>query len=327
MGLSRGAGTAERTREITDVPLWESDPYGLLSDAGGRLLENLGYTPADIPLLTLHDLLQPKAGAPALGDHENEQLTTRVTRVLENGSLRTLFQPILSVSTGLLVGAEALTRFDDPGLTPEEWFLGAARVGLGTELDLLALDRALATAPSLPTDVYVSLNVSPATLLTPRLRASLAAAAIPPSRVVVEITEHAAIPDYESVLAAIAALRADGVRVAVDDVGAGYSSFRHILRLGPEHLKLDRSLIVGIDHDPARRALASAVVLFGLQMNSTIVAEGVETTQELRTLQDLGIDAVQGNLLGLPTQNWDTWNEWHRHGALFSVRAASRATA
>ena len=110
-----------------------------------------------------------------------------------------------------------------------------------------------------------------------------------------------------------------GVRLAVDDAGAGFASFRHILRLCPEYIKLDRTLIENIAEDPARRALAAAVVLFALEMGSAVVAEGVETLAELRTAQTLGIDAAQGFLLGRPTDDWNTWAEWHSHGPLYRL--------
>jgi EAL domain-containing protein (putative c-di-GMP-specific phosphodiesterase class I) len=168
----------------------------------------------------------------------------------------------------------------------------------------------------------VSLNVGPAMLSRPGLFDALVESGIAPHRFVLEITEHSSISDYDDVLASLGALRTIGVRLAVDDAGAGYASFRHILRLGPEIIKLDRSLIAGLHDDPALRALASAVVAFGAEMGSTVTAEGIETPEELRCAQALGIHAAQGYLFGKPTADWSTWTEWHRHGPLYSIAAA-----
>jgi EAL domain-containing protein (putative c-di-GMP-specific phosphodiesterase class I) len=148
---------------------------------------------------------------------------------------------------------------------------------------------------------------------------------MPLDRVVLEITEHVSVPDYDVLAARADDLRGLGVRLAVDDAGAGFASFRHILRLCPEYIKLDRTLIENISEDPARRALAAAVVLFAFEMGSAVVAEGVETLAELRTAQTLGIDAAQGFLLGRPTDDWSTWAEWHDRGPLFRLRAVSGA--
>jgi EAL domain-containing protein (putative c-di-GMP-specific phosphodiesterase class I) len=121
--------------------------------------------------------------------------------------------------------------------------------------------------------------------------------------VVLELTEHTGIDDYHLFGEAIAELRSNGLRLAVDDAGAGFSSFRHILNLRPDIIKLDIALTRGIDTDPARRALGSAMLTFGLDAyNASIVAEGIETQSELATLQGLGCHYGQGYLLGRPAQ-------------------------
>ncbi|MCU1592140.1 MAG: Diguanylate phosphodiesterase [Frankiales bacterium] len=259
------------------------------------------------------------------------EVSARIGGVLSGAGLRIVFQPIISTETGRLVGAEALSRFNafnpadlpDP---PDAVFAEAATVGLGIELEMLAVRTALTVAATLPEDLYVSLNVSPAALLSPLLTDCLLTSRIPLGRVVLEITEHVSVPDYDLLAARAAELRAMGLRLAVDDAGAGFASFRHILRLSPEYIKLDRTLIENIADDPARRALAAAVVLFAFEMGSAVVAEGVETLAELRTAQTLGIDAVQGFLLGRPTDDWTTWAEWHRQGPVYRLRALA-ATA
>jgi EAL domain-containing protein (putative c-di-GMP-specific phosphodiesterase class I) len=258
------------------------------------------------------------------------QTTAQINELLLRADLRVVFQPIISTETGRLVGAEALSRFEafnpaDPPDPPDAVFAQAAEVGLGVELELLAVRIALLAAEALPHDLYISVNASPAAVLSPNMTDALLASRVPLSRVVLEITEHVSVTDYDQLTSRIDELRALGVRLAVDDAGAGFASFRHILRLSPEYIKLDRTLIENISDDPARRALAAAVVLFAFEMGSAVVAEGVETLAELRMTQTLGIDSAQGFLLGRPTDDWGTWAEWHSNGPLYRLRAVATA--
>ncbi|HEX3005288.1 MAG TPA: EAL domain-containing protein, partial [Angustibacter sp.] len=206
-----------------------------------------------------------------------------------------------SVGSGDVVGVEALARFAaEPLQAPDQWFRDAADAGLGTELELLAVEKALHGAQYLPPGLYVSVNVSPQTLLSGRLPRLLDESLWPTSRLVLEITEHVSVDDYAELLPFVDELRPLGARVAVDDAGAGYASFRHILRLRPDYIKLDRTLVDGLDHDPAKRALAGAFVTFGHEVGATVVAEGIESEQELRAAGALGIQSAQGYHLGRP---------------------------
>jgi len=238
--------------------------------------------------------------------------------VLDGDGLRTAFQPIVSLCDGRLVGAEALSRFavGDEGRGPEDWFADAARVGLGVDLEVHATQQALRAATALPEDAYVSVNLSPETLLWPGLPDALREAPIPLSRIVVELTEHSAVEDYDALDRALRPLRASGLRIAVDDAGAGYATFRHILRLAPDLIKLDRSLISGIDGDPARRALAGALVAFAREVGGVVVAEGIERSAELAVVLGLGVHAGQGYLFSRPSTDERDWCDWHdwRHG-------------
>ena len=266
-------------------------------------------------------------GRDALDQQRLTEVADRVYERLHGGDIQAVFQPILSVSTGRLIGAEGLTRFPGSDRYPDQWFADAAEVGLGVELELAAVERLLAAAHALPDDLYLSINVGPHTLVRAELMELLLTSGIPTERVVLEVTEHASISEYDAVLIAVGALRAVGVRLAVDDAGAGYASFRHILQLSPEMIKLDRSLIAGLNHDPALRALASAVVTFGRELGATVTAEGIETPEELRCAQTLGIHAAQGYLFGRPVADWSTWTEWHARGAVYSVAAAGMSTS
>jgi EAL domain-containing protein (putative c-di-GMP-specific phosphodiesterase class I) len=179
------------------------------------------------------------------------------------------------------------------------------------DLEIHAALHALRLATALPEHAYVSVNFSPETLLWPGLRDALRQAPVPLSRIVVELTEHSAVEDYDALVEALQPLRDAGLRVAVDDAGAGYATFRHILRLAPDVIKLDRSLISDIDGDPARRALAGAVVALAREMRGVVVAEGIERAEELAVMLRLGVDSGQGYLLGRPSTDERVWRDWH----------------
>lgn len=200
-------------------------------------------------------------------------------------------QPIHRLEDGRPVGVEALARFAG-ARPPAEWFAEAAAVGLSVELELAAVRAALAVLPLVPAPHYLAVNVSPRLILSGLLEAALGEA-LGSGRLVVEITEHEAVEDYRALRSALAPI-CDHVRLAVDDVGAGYAGLRHILDIGPDILKLDMSLTRDVDRDPARRALIGAMVTFAGSIGCTIIAEGIEREGERRLLSELGIPFGQG---------------------------------
>jgi len=221
-------------------------------------------------------------------------------------SLETVFQPIVDLQSGRPVGVESLARFNlSPARPPNEWFLEAAELGLGVQLELVALRSALEQLHRLPSGLYLSLNASPTAMMAPQFLETITR--VPADRLVLEVTEHTEIDDYPRFGSAIDHLRSNGARLAVDDAGSGYASFLHVLNLRPDVIKLDIGLTRGIDADPARRALGSALLHFGFEAyRASMVAEGIETAGELQTLRDLGCGFGQGFYLGrpgrLPTQ-------------------------
>jgi EAL domain-containing protein (putative c-di-GMP-specific phosphodiesterase class I) len=230
---------------------------------------------------------------------DREEKIARVRSAIEQEQISTVFQPIFRLDEGRVAGLECLARFSAfPSRPPDVWFSEAAEVGLGLELELAAIRIALAGLPSLPGDIYLALNVSPELVLSGEVTGVLKG--VPTERIVLEITEHASIADYAALLRKLEPLRRRGLRLAVDDAGAGYASLRHILSLRPDLIKLDTSLTRDIDTDPARRALASALIAFAGATGSQIVAEGVETASELSTLRALGVQKAQGYFLGRP---------------------------
>lgn len=234
-----------------------------------------------------------------------------VTEILRTDELTIAFQPIVDLQTGRILGVEALSRFPSrEGTTPDVIFAEAANAGLGLDLELLAVRRALSESRLLDAALYVSINVSPPVLANPSLVDALQASGVDLRRVVIEVTEHASIGDYTLLTQPRQRLRDLGVRLAIDDAGAGYASLRHIVGLSPDIIKIDRALVANVDQDRARRALVMAVVMFALELQSSVIGEGVETAEELGALKSLGVDAAQGYLLGRPTTFPATWLEW-----------------
>lgn len=214
-------------------------------------------------------------------------------------SFSIVYQPIVDLLTMQTAGFEALSRFSpEPYRSPDIWFNEAAEVELSKELELSAINSALQNMGGLPHGTYMSVNVSPKTLLTDAFQTTMRSFDL--GSVVLEITEHAVIEDYDHVISALQDLRQEGLRVAVDDAGAGHSSLRHIVQLDPEFIKLDMSLTRNVDSDLARRALVSALVFYTRETSAQIIAEGIETASELETLKLLGVSRGQGYHLGKP---------------------------
>jgi EAL domain-containing protein (putative c-di-GMP-specific phosphodiesterase class I) len=228
-----------------------------------------------------------------------KEILARVRDVLDNQRFTTVFQPIVDVCDGTVIAYEGLTRFHaEPHQGPDRWLADAALVGLRETLELALMANALEHLPALPADAYLSLNISPSTVLMGGLHQLLEHA--PLDRLVLEITEHDAIEDYGPLGDSLASLRDAGLHLAIDDAGAGYASFRHVLKLRPQVIKLDRSITQGIDVSPEQQALAGAMLSFARRTGSRLVAEGVETPAERDTLLELGIRFHQGYLLGRP---------------------------
>lgn len=225
--------------------------------------------------------------------------------VIERQAFEIHYQPIYSLISNNIAGFEALTRFsDEPYRPPDYWFAEAGRAGLQDEMELAVIARALEDLQRMPPHAYLSLNVSPGTLLCKRFSETIAGHDF--KRLVLELTEHVSIADYSEVKTVLEDLREKGMSVAIDDAGAGYSSFRHILTLRPDIIKLDRSLIADMHNSLSRRTLASALVKFSKVTGAQVVAEGVEIEEELQALKKLDVGNAQGYLLGepAPLENW-----------------------
>lgn len=283
--LERGAG-----RQVVHVPMQVTDTsFAVLS---------LAPTGRPEPVLSALVDLAPQLASLVLPGVESTQSTASdravVERMLEPDGMWPVFQPIVSLATGDVVGYEGLTRFAD-GSRPDLAFELAARLGLGVRLEIEAARRILAAADDLPPDVWLSLNLSADTVLNVDLRPVVADS---PRPLVVEITEHELVTDYAGVNDAIALL--GDVRLSVDDAGSGYASLRHVYELRPSIVKLDRAWVADVDADPVRQALIGGLLRFTAATGAELVAEGIERVEERDVLRRLGVPLAQGYLFGRP---------------------------
>lgn len=230
-------------------------------------------------------------------------MTPLLNRLRQPGALRVEFQPIVRVHPDHieLYAFEALSR-GPQGTSmerPAVMFEYARRKGAESTIDLLCIAEALVASTALPGRPLISLNVHGATLasvhdFTERLLSAAEAYGITPDRLMLEIVEHRSPWIAEAFRGTLDELRAAGVRIAVDDLGVGASNFQMIVDCRPDHVKIDRHVILGCNRDPWRRGVLQAIVTLTSACGATPVAEGVEHIADLETLLDLGIDVVQG---------------------------------
>ena len=222
-----------------------------------------------------------------------------IREVIEGRLLSTVYQPAFDLRDRQVIGIEALARFgQDSDRPPSKWFSEAADVDLLPELELEAIRRAFSAIELLPAPAFLSVNLSPSTIVTGAVE-DLVSTDLH-GRLVIEIAEHAPVKDYEALRKAMTPLRAMGVRLAVDDFGAGISSLRHVLKLEPDIVKLDIKLTRNIHQDMGSQAIAAGLITFAQRTRAVVVAEGIETEAELYTLRALGATLGQGYLLGRP---------------------------
>jgi EAL domain-containing protein (putative c-di-GMP-specific phosphodiesterase class I)/CheY-like chemotaxis protein len=226
---------------------------------------------------------------------QREATGNRIRSVLSGVGFDVVFQPIYGLGGGEPAGYEALSRF--PERSPDRWFAEAAAIGLGVDLELAAAAKALAVMPSMPPG-FLALNLSPAAVIAPAFMRMLGG--LPLDRIVIEITEHAPVTDYDGLKSTLARARRNGLRLAIDDAGAGFASLRHILQLAPDLIKLDGALIGGIENDRSQQALARGLTSFAHSIGVPIVAEGIERSGQIDALSELGIEYGQGFFLGRP---------------------------
>ncbi|MBT0772182.1 EAL domain-containing protein [Kineosporia sp. J2-2] len=279
------------------VPLHRRDGrlYGSLCTWSTRPDEALRERDADV-LRAIGTVVMELVDMEDRTERDRHKMLDRMDRLMANGGPGVVFQAVHALDGLSTIGVEALSRFPAGSGRPDEWFNSATRAGVGLELELAAVRNALTILPALRG--FLAINVSPRTLVSPafgRLVTSL-----PLKSIVIEVTEHEAVDDYDALNEVLRPWRDRGMRIAVDDAGAGFASMRHVLTLVPDFIKLDISLVRGIDTDPAKRALAGALAAFAQKIGSSVIAEGIETAAELACLRGLRVGYGQGYHLSLP---------------------------
>lgn len=292
------AARMPRIRSFVSVPVVLSDGtlYGTFCAAG--LTSDQGLTRRDRALLEVLARAAAVVIEPGVRDNaERSEIEGRMSEVAAGGGPAVVLQPIVDIASGARVGAEALSRFPHGwGKAPDVCFAEAHRVGRGHHLEVLALRGAADLLARV--DGYVAMNVSPATLLTDDCQHLLRA--LPLDRILLELSEHDPVENYDELNRALDPLRGAGLRLAIDDVGAGFSSLRHVVLTAPDVIKLDRSIVAGVSGDPVLRALVGSMVGFARGCGSRVVAEGIETVEDAAALNAIGVDYGQGWHYGRP---------------------------
>jgi diguanylate cyclase (GGDEF)-like protein len=244
---------------------------------------------------------------PVLSDHERAELSERILRLIDRRALQVVYQPIVDLKLGRALAVEALVRpAADAGFdSPSALFAAAELTGHITDLDRACLETVVADARRIPEELFLSLNISPRTFEAPEFSAAaflkiLQRNGMAPGRIVLELTEREAIQNMDRLGVALQACRAAGVRIAADDVGAGNAGLRLLSQFKFDVMKIDLSLIqVGSGREPVTGVVRSLVEL-ARRWQALVIAEGIETGEQLQIVRDLGIDAGQGYLLGRP---------------------------
>lgn len=258
----------------------------------------------------------PRSGEPR---EVSAALTARMHTAAERGELFLRYQPEVDLTTGRFVAVEALTRWSHPDrgeLGPDSFIALAEQSDLIRRLGSWVIDESLrdfsAWRRALPgLAVVLRVNVSPAQLdagFPNLLRAALGRHSVPGDLVCLELTENVPVIDVDQLTACLAELRALGVSVALDDLASGYSTLGRLRALPVDYVKIDRSLVAGIDSDPRARAVVAGLLPLAVAVGATVVAEGVESAAEANTLRALGCTRVQGHYFARPMSGPDLLN-------------------
>lgn len=234
----------------------------------------------------------------------------QLSEILETRNLHPLFQPILDIRSGELVGYEGLIRgpANSPFHAPLALFSAVKPHGLSLELEMLCRKIILEKFAALGLPGKVFLNVSPEALAQPNFKIGetlkfIAETGITPERVIIELTENQPIYDFDDMRAALLHYRRMGFSIAMDDLGAGFSSLRLWSELRPDYVKIDMHFIQGVNTDPLKLQFLKSIQSIAESSNTLVIAEGIETPEELMAIRDIGIAFGQGYFIARPAQN------------------------
>lgn len=247
-------------------------------------------------------------GAPIQAESARNTELSAIEEIITCGLITPVYQPVVNLQSGAVLGYEALSRVSRPGIidNTEELFAKSGAYGLASALEILCRKKALGNVRELAIPGKIFLNVSPALFqssdhergITASLLAELQ---IERSRIVFELTERTVIEDYALFMRGVAHYREQGYSIAIDDLGSGYAGLQMLASLEPDYVKLARFLIANIDQSSTKQALVECLVTFCNKIGALVIAEGIERTEELEYLQSIGIHFGQGYLLAKPS--------------------------
>jgi EAL domain-containing protein (putative c-di-GMP-specific phosphodiesterase class I) len=240
--------------------------------------------------------------------HTHREQRREFTELLLDGRIHSVYEPIVDVDTRTVFGYEALARGPEGTSmhSPAALFATAEAHGLMFELDCLCRASGLKGAVDFPNETNLFLNIMPGSIHDPnfhpdRLIKTLEECRLSPSEVVLEINEQESIEDFVAFRELSDRYRSLGFRFALDDTGSGYAGFEELIELSPEFIKIDRSMVSGVDQDPAKQDVLAALLSMAEKMGARVIGEGLDTLEELEMLSELGIHFGQGWLFGRPT--------------------------
>jgi diguanylate cyclase (GGDEF)-like protein len=243
-------------------------------------------------------------------ESRDAMLLSRLKEILEHRRLNALFQPIINVQSGDIIGYEGLIRgpSDSPLHSPMNLFKAARTHHLSVELEHMCRRVVLERFAELKLPGKLFMNISPESLLTPEALHGetldyIREVGINPDRVIIELTENQPTYDYELLREAVMHYRSMGFQIAIDDLGEGFSSLRLWSELRPEYVKIDMHFIQGINQDPVKLQFVRSIQEIAEESGSIVIAEGIETQSELLLIRDLGIACGQGYHIGRPAGN------------------------
>jgi diguanylate cyclase (GGDEF)-like protein len=315
--LRTAFATAEAARSVISRPIWLGHALQVAASVGLAVAPRDGTTAEELVRradLALRAARRRGGGtvvafAPGMEVEFEEQrfIKRELGRAMAARNFDVHYQPIVSAKQGAIVGFEALLRWHHPNrgaIAPSRFVPIAEQAGMMDQLGEFVLRRALADAARWPNS-YVAVNLSPIQVrdrkFVDRVATLLAESKIAPSRLVLEVTEGVLIENPEAAKSRLDDLRALGLKLALDDFGAGYSSLTYLRRLPFDKLKVDRGFVAALDHSANAGVIIQAIISLGRALNLSILVEGIETEEQRTLVRLAGCDEMQGYLFARPS--------------------------
>jgi len=272
---------------------------------------NLGAADYICKTLSLEEILARIKAKLSLPSNETpikiKEMIIELRRIIEQKDVRIFFQPIIFLSDKKILGYEAFCRGPEKTVFEDATtlFSFATEKNMFLDVELLSLSLAIQKAEFLTPSQYLFLNVDPLFLGTKEFKdlVFLKNSKILPKQLCFEITERSFIKNFADLASILNYFHTQGIKIAIDDVGEGYSSLKAIVELQPTFIKIDMGMVRNVDHDSTKRLIVQLIVEIAKKLNIFTIAEGIETEEEINTLASLGVDYGQGYLIGKPQQS------------------------